>query len=200
MAKNLQKFVLFIGLLLSIAWSCLAWEINRFGELDEAQPADAIVVLGAGVWRGRPSPVFRERINHGILLYEQGYAEKLIFTGGIGNRDTLSEAAVAREYAIENGVPSEAILIEETSTSTIENLQNAQMVAAENGVDSFLIVSTPFHMKRAMQITADLDMEAYTSPTRSIQWINPITKFRSLVQETISYLRFMWFTREELVG
>ena len=195
----MKKFLLILLSLLSIPWAILAWEINRYAQLDEAQPADAAIVLGAGVWRGRPSPVFRERINHGILLYEQGAVSYLIFTGGVGNRDTLSEAAVARQYALDRGVPAEAILVEETSTSTIENLQNAQAVAAEQGLNTFLLTSTPFHMKRAMQIAADLNMHAYTSPTRTIQWISPLTKTRALIQETISYTRYLLFLRADVI-
>ncbi len=194
----MKRIILIVGLVFTIPVILQAWEISRFAQLDESRPADAAIVLGAGVWRGRPSPVFRERINHAILLYEQGLVDYLVFTGGIGNRDTESEAAVARDYAIDNGVPAEAILIEESSTSTIENLQNAQTVATENNLNTFLLVSTPFHMKRAILISQDLGMEAYTSPTRTIQWISPLTKGRALLQETISYWRFLFFTRNDI--
>ena len=196
----MKSILITLGLVIGCGWVALAWEINRYAQLDETRPADAAIVLGAGVWRGQPSPVFRERINQGISLYEQGLVTHLIFTGGVGNRDTQSEAAVGKQYAIEQGVPAEAILIEQTSTSTIENLQNAQQVASENNLQTFLLVSTPFHMKRAVQIATDLEMEAYTAPTRTIQWISPLTKGRSLIQETISYTRYMLFTRSDVVG
>ena len=196
----MKSIFIILGAIVSCVWLVLAWEINRYAGLDETRPADAAIVLGAGVWRGQPSPVFRERIKQGVSLYEQGVVTHLIFTGGVGNRDTLSEAAVGRQYAIEQGVPAGVILVEGTSTSTIENLQNAQGVAAENRLDTFLLVSTPFHMKRAMQIAADLEMTAYTAPTRTIQWISPLTKGRALIQETVSYTRYMLFTRSEVVG
>ncbi|MCA9980403.1 MAG: YdcF family protein [Anaerolineales bacterium] len=173
------------------AVSLLAYEINRFGEQDQTRPAEAAIVLGAGVWRGRPSPVFRERLNHAIALYQQGYVDKIIFTGGIGRGDELSEAAVGRAYAIENGVNPADTLLEETSTNTVENLRNAQRVAQANDIESFLIVSTSFHMMRALDIADRLGMEAYSSPTRTIRWINGFTRNRALVQEVISYTRYL---------
>lgn len=175
-------------------WSYLAYAISSFAEQDQTRPADAAVVLGAGVWRGRPSPVFRERINHGIKLYNEGYVDTLIFTGGIGNRDERSEAAVAREYAIAQGIPASAILIEETSTSTIENLRNAQAVAqtAEDiKIETYLLVSTPYHMLRATHIAADLGMDAHSSPTQTIRWRSNLTRNRALIQETISYTLYL---------
>jgi uncharacterized SAM-binding protein YcdF (DUF218 family) len=165
--------------------------VYRFGELDEARPADAAVVLGAAVFRERPSPVLRERINHAILLYEQGYVETIIFTGGLGDRDSLTEAEVARQYALARGVPDEAILMETTSTNTAENLANTKSLAEAQGVHSFLIVSTPVHMKRALAMADALEMEAYTSPTRTIQWISWATKTRAFVREVGAYAVYL---------
>ncbi|MCB0034709.1 MAG: YdcF family protein [Anaerolineales bacterium] len=187
--------LLFLGVCSS--WSYLAYSINDYAQRDDTRSADAAVVLGAGVWRGRPSPVFRERINHAIKLYRDGYVDTLIFTGGLGRGDELTEGAAARLYALENGIPAEAILIEETSTSTVENLRNAQQVAQANDLDTFLIVSTPYHMKRAINIATDLGMEAYSSPTRTIRWISRVTQTRALIQETISYVRYLLVGTDE---
>lgn len=185
--KKLFAFTLFF----TAVFGYLAYDINQFAAQDETRTADAAIVLGAGVWRGRPSPIFRERINHAIKLYREGYVNHLIFTGGVGFRDGISEGEVGRLYAIENGVPPEAIFYESTSTSTIENLTNAQQVAQAHGLDSFLIVSTSYHMRRALLIADDLGMEAYNSPTRSIRWISERTKTFALVQETVSYARYL---------
>ena len=89
------------------------------------------------------------------------------------------------------GVPEEAILLETTSTNTLENLANAQQLAAERGLDSFLIVSTPFHVKRAVSIADDLGMEAYSSPTQTIEWISWFTRTRAYVQEVVSYVIYL---------
>ena len=169
----------------------VALEVYRFSLVDEARSADAAIVLGAAVFRERPSPVFRERINHAIWLYENGYVEKLIFTGGVGWNDNYSEAEVARQYALSRGIPAQAILVETTSTSTIENLINARQVGADQGLHTYLLVSTPFHMKRAMAIAKDLDMEAYTSPTRTTRWISWYTMSRAYIREVAGYLAYL---------
>jgi uncharacterized SAM-binding protein YcdF (DUF218 family) len=169
----------------------VALEVYRYSQLDEVRPADAAIVLGAAVFRDRPSPVLRERINHAIWLYENGYVETIIFTGGVGWNDSRSEAEVARQYALSQGVPAAATLVESSSISTIENLVNAQQVASENNLHSFLIVSTPYHMKRAMAIAEELDMEAYSSPTRTTRWINQATKSRAYMREVAGYLAYL---------
>ncbi|MEM7799071.1 MAG: YdcF family protein [Chloroflexota bacterium] len=180
-------FTLLIGSLI-VGWGIITWQVVSFAERDETREADAAVVLGAGVVRGRPSSVLRARIDHAINLFEDGYVDYLIFTGGVGRNDTLSEAEVSRQYAISRGIPEDKILIEESSTNTIENLSNAYRVGGSAGIDDYLIVSTPYHMRRAIWITRDIGMEAYSSPTRSIRWRSDTTRRAAIVQETIS----MW--------
>jgi uncharacterized SAM-binding protein YcdF (DUF218 family) len=175
-----------LALAVLLGWYA-AMTVFLFSLKDETRPADAAIVLGAAVWGERPSPVFRERINHGVLLYQTGLVETLIFTGGVGNRDELAEAEVGRNYAIAQGVYPDDILIETTSTSTYENLRNAQMVAQQNGLESFLVVSTPNHMRRALAVADDLNMEAYSSPTRSIRWISSATRTFSYLREVVAY-------------
>ena len=175
-----------LALAVLLGWYA-AMTVFLFSLKDETRPADAAIVLGAAVWGERPSPVFRERINHGVLLYQTGLVEKLIFTGGVGNRDELAEAEVGRNYAIAQGVNPADILIETTSTSTYENLRNAQLVAQQNGLESVLVVSTPNHMRRALAVADDLNMEAYSSPTRSIRWISSATRTFSYLREVVAY-------------
>jgi uncharacterized SAM-binding protein YcdF (DUF218 family) len=168
-----------------------AAEIHAFAQQDETRRADAAIVLGAGVIEDELSPVFRERMNHAIALYEAGTVEMLILTGGQGRNANESEAGVARRYALAQGVPDEAILLEETSRDTTENLTHAQAIAAEHGLETFLIVSTPFHMKRAVSIADDLGMEAYSSPTQTIKWISWVTKTRAFLQELVSFTVYL---------
>lgn len=175
-----------MALTILLGWYA-ATTVFLFSLRDETRPADAAVVLGAAVWGERPSPVFRERINHAIQLYHEGTVPTLIFTGGVGNQDERAEAEVGRDYAIARGVDSADILLETTSTSTYENLRNAQNVAQQHGLETFLIVSTPNHMRRALAIADDLHMEAYSSPTRSIRWINNITRAYSFVREVVAF-------------
>lgn len=191
MFRRLRNLLLLlvVGGLLLVLYSAVS--IYAFSRRDEAREADAAIVLGAAVFGDRPSPVLRERINHAIFLYEAGYVDKIIFTGGLGQRARITEAEASAAYARARGIPEAAILVETTSTTTRENLRNARLITAENNLQSFLIVSTPFHMKRAISIADDLSMEAYSSPTRTTRWINAYTRSRAFAQEVVSYIVYL---------
>ena len=191
-----MKRKLKIGLLLIIGAFVLlvvyaAIEVASFSKRDDARQADAAIVLGAAVFGDRPSPVLRERINHAMLLYEQGLVDIIIFTGGKGSPTALSEAEVSARYAIADGIPQEAILLEDKSVSTAENLGNVQQIAAENGLGTFLVVSTPFHMKRAMAIADSIGLTASPSPTRTTKWISWRTKTRAYLREVAAYIAYL---------
>lgn len=174
------------GLVL-LAVALVAADVYLFALRDERRSAGAAIVLGAAVFGDRPSPVLRERINHAVMLYEQGYVEFVIFTGGQGQAGEPAESEVARRYALSQGLPPTAVLTENTSTNTRENLLNARRVAAHAGINSFLIVSTPYHMRRAIAIADDLGMEAYSSPTRTTRWISRRTHLRAYLREVGGY-------------
>ena len=190
--RRLRNIFLLIGLLGLVLVLYSAVSIYVYARRDEAREADAVIVLGAAVFGERPSPVLRERINHAIYLYEAGYVDRIIFTGGLGHTARVTEAEASAVYARSSGIPEEAILLETTSTTTRENLRNVRLIAAENGLETFLIVSTPFHMKRALSIAGDLSMEAYSSPTRTTRWINAYTKSRAFGQEVVSYIVYLF--------
>ncbi len=187
MGKRLKQLILAAFAMLGLLLAGIASDVYRFSLRDETRPADAAIVLGAAVYGERPSPVFRERINHAVHLYHQGTVQAIIFTGGVGRRDRLAEAEVGRSYALAQGVPAAAILIETDSTNTRENLANARAVAHENGLHSFLIVSTPYHMRRALSLAHDLHMDATSSPTRTIHWISWFTQSRAFAREVVAY-------------
>src|SRR3954468_5737025 len=117
-----------LGLLMFGTWvvslaGAVFWEHR-----DTAQPAAAIVVLGAAQYVGRTPPVLRARLDHAIDLWRRGLAPRIIFTGGFGDRDTASEAAVAQRYAIEHGIPPRVILLENAGRSTSESLQHVAVL------------------------------------------------------------------------
>jgi uncharacterized SAM-binding protein YcdF (DUF218 family) len=169
----------------------VAIDVYLYSQRTAENPADAAIVLGAAVWREQPSPVFRERINHAINLYHSGQVRMIIFTGGIGERDDVAESEVARQYAMARGVPAEAILIETRSTSTYQNLAYAREVAAQYNLHTFLIVSTPYHMRRAIALAHDLNMDAAPSPTRTIRWLSWYTHTRAYVREVVGYMAYL---------
>lgn len=177
--------------------------IALFSTVDEKKTADAAIILGAAAWYKRPSPVFEERIRHGIWLYKNGYVKKLILTGGKSPKAPFSEAFVARRYALKNQVPIDDILIEEESLTTRENLQNAKKLMEENHLTDAIIVSDPIHMKRAMQIAGDLGIKAWSSPTPSTRYASWQAKAHFLFQETwhmIAYLIYPSTSHEQTAG
>lgn len=132
---------------------------------DDRQQADAIVVLGAAQWAGRPSPVLRARLDHAIDLYHAGVAPLLITTGGHGPDPRFSEAGVGAAYAERRGVPAAAILSEERGESTWESLVEVARLAEQEGIETIILVSDPFHLARAREMAGALHLEAWTSPT-----------------------------------
>lgn len=161
-----------------------ACSIALFSTIDQKKNADVAIILGAAAWYKRPSPVFEERIRHGIWLYENGYVRKLILTGGKSKNAPFSEAYVARRYALRHAIPEHDILIEESSLTTRENLLNAKALMDANGLKTALIVSDPIHMKRAMQIAGDIGITAWSSPTPSTRYESMSAKLSFLIQET----------------
>lgn len=173
---------------LLIAVGLIAARIYSFRNVRSEASADAAVVLGAAVWSADVSPVFRERINHGIDLYRKGKVRKLIFTGGQGNPGEPTESAAAKKYALENGVPAQDILIEEKSHTTFENILYAKQLADTQGIRKVLIVSDPLHMRRAMSIASDVNLVAEPSPTPTTRYVGLASQMELLAHETYYYI------------
>jgi uncharacterized SAM-binding protein YcdF (DUF218 family) len=137
------------------------------GGRDDRRPADAIVVLGAAQYDGRPSPVFEARLDHAVSLYLAGYAPALIMTGGKQEGDRTTEAATGRAFAIAHGVPPDAILDEDQSRSTLESLHGVALLMREHRLETAVFVSDPTHMLRVLRIARDQGIRGWGSPTPS---------------------------------
>ncbi len=160
---------------------------------DEKCKADVAIVLGAAAYEGEVSPVYRERINHGITLYKEGFVEKIIVTGGIGEGNVKSDAYYAKEYAVQMGVPEDDILTEDTSTITEENLENAKLIMEQKGYETAIIVSDPLHMKRAMLLAKDAGIEGYSSPTPTTRYQSLKTQIPFVAREVFFYVGYKWY-------
>ena len=178
----------FILLLAYLLWTAVS--IVQYGKRDETRSCDAVIVLGAGTFSGEISPVYRERINHGIALWEQGYGDYIILTGGYGQGSSMADSAAAKAYALTRGVPEQVILIEERSTITEENFLYAKEIMDERGLETALVVSDPLHMKRAMLMAADNGIEAYASPTSTTMYRSLKTKLPFLIREEFFYIGY----------
>jgi uncharacterized SAM-binding protein YcdF (DUF218 family) len=148
-------------------WATSAVAVMVWGSRDRARASDAIVVLGAAQYVGRPSPVLRARLDHALSLWQRGLAPVLIFTGGTGAGDTTSEAAVSRVYALKHGVPDTAILLENRGKTTRQSLAAVSAIMEARQMRSAILVSDPFHMLRLRILSTQYGVDAYTSPTQT---------------------------------
>jgi uncharacterized SAM-binding protein YcdF (DUF218 family) len=165
MRPDLTRLLVAVVAALTILASYSAFRVWEQGDRDERRPADAIVVLGAAQYDGRPSPVFRARLEHAVSLYHEGYAPVLFVTGGKATGDRTTEAAAARAFAIEHGVPAAAILVEDGGRTTLESLRTVGRILRERGGTSVVFVSDRAHMLRVLRIARDEGLEGYGSPT-----------------------------------
>jgi uncharacterized SAM-binding protein YcdF (DUF218 family) len=158
-----------IALLLLIVAGALGWtwwvytQIERYAHQDHAAPADAIGVLGAAEYDGRPSPVYRARLDHALVLYHRGIAPLIITLGGPGG-DQYTEGSVGREYLISRGVPESAIIAETESRNTEESARRIAVIARVNGLRRLVVVSDDTHMFRIHEICAAEGLDVLTSP------------------------------------
>ena len=178
-------------LLLVLLWlTGVAAYIIWVGQRADPVPTASTIVLGAAAYHAKPSPVFEERIRHGIDLYKRGLAPTLIFTGGYGGTGArFSESQVARRYALRQGVPDKAILIESLSRNTHDNLRQARTLMQQHKLDSVIIVSDPLHMARALRISRDLGIRSVGSPTPTSRFRSFATRWRFLLQEVYFFHR-----------
>jgi len=191
--RNLKVILKIIGvalLVITLYVGFIAVRIWRYGNIDERTEADAAIVLGAAAWHNNPSPVFLERIRHGVWLYKEGYVDYIIFTGGYGTGAEYSEAYVARNYAIAAGVAPDAILIEEYSRTTEGNFSYAMYLVETYDIETVIIVSDPLHMLRAMKMAEDAGLTAYSSPTPTSMYQTLETQLPFLREEVVYYIGY----------
>jgi uncharacterized SAM-binding protein YcdF (DUF218 family) len=178
-------------------WLISAAAVMIWSSRDEARPAQAIVVLGAAQYAGRPSPVLRARLDHALDLWRRRLGNLLILTGGTGTGDTTSEAAVGRIYAIRHGVPDTVILMETQGRTTSESMRAVAGMLEARGLQTALLVSDPFHMLRLRILARRFGFTPYTSPTQT----SPISpnreqRWKYIFSESIKAPLALFFERK----
>jgi uncharacterized SAM-binding protein YcdF (DUF218 family) len=146
-----------LGLGVPVAWRL--GEVLRHARRDERAAADAILVLGRELAGDRPTPVFRARLEHGARLWREGWAERIVVSGGLTGTASRSEAEAGREALVELGVPESAIWTEHGSRHTLENLFNVRATLLRHGLARLLLVSDPLHLARAAALARGLALE-----------------------------------------
>lgn len=157
-------------------------EVWQASTRDGARPAEAIVVLGAAQYDGRPSPVLRDRLDHAHDLWAEGLAPVIVVTGGRRPGDRFTEAAAGYAYLREHGVPDAAILREEDGTNTWEQLAASSRFLRARGISDVLLVSDGYHARRLSAIAGELGLHAAVSPSATRLSLGG--QVRALLRET----------------
>ncbi len=142
----------------------VALAIRRQSTVEEARPADVILVLGAAEYRGKPSPVLQARLNHALWLYRQGLAPRILTTGGRGGDPRFTEGEVARAYLAQHDVPSESIMVESEGETTVYSTTAAAEIMRRLNLKSCIVVSDGYHIYRVKKMLESVGMSVYGSP------------------------------------
>jgi uncharacterized SAM-binding protein YcdF (DUF218 family) len=170
--------------------------IYRQARAEQAQPADAIVVLGTAQFNGWPGPVFQARLDHALELWRQGYAPLVVVTGGKMAGDEFTEAEAAVAYLTQAGVPLDAIVTDNEARDTWESMQNVALLLEPHGLHNVILVSDGFHLFRAKIMARDVGLEGWGSPVVE----SPIvpgggSEFSYVLREAAAITAHLWQTR-----
>jgi uncharacterized SAM-binding protein YcdF (DUF218 family) len=142
----------------------VANKIERQSLIDESQPADVILVMGAAEYRGRPSPVLQGRLNHALLLYLRHLAPYILTTGGAGGDPNFTEGEVGRAYLVTHGVPAEAIITQPVGSTTVQSIDAAVETMRRMNLRSCIVVSDGYHIYRVKRVLEAEGIKVYGSP------------------------------------
>ena len=186
--------IAFVALIAVAAYSTYVYrQIRDMAARDEAQRADAIVVLGAAQYNGRPSPVLKARLDHALELYQGGLAQAIITTGSYGQDPNFSEAEVGRKYLVQHGVQAEDIVSEQGSGTTYDSVRATAGLLKAKGWKTALVVSDGFHLYRAKRMFVDNGIPAFTSPApNSPIELAPSQRFWHSLREVVLVFAYRW--------
>lgn len=181
--------LLILGL---VCYVGLIIKIYNYVDINEAQNADAIVVMGASQWNGRPSPIFRARLDHALSLYQKKFTPKFILTGGVGQGEIMSESQVGKNYLIQKGIKEENVFIEERGHTSLQSLNQIIEILKNENLESVILVSDGFHMMRLKKMAKDLKINTYLSAV-AIGSVNKLSEFKYVLRESCVYLLYLLF-------
>lgn len=188
--KPILRWTLIVLALLAIlALIWIRWvygQIEWYASRDMASPSDAIAVFGAAEYDGRPSPVFRARLDHAESLYNRGIAPLIVTLGGDGG-DQYSEGRVGERYLVGSGVPDSDIIAETQSTSTDQSVRRLAVIARTNNLQRIVVVSDATHLFRIHQICAAHGLNVLTSPRPRVPVEGPSGERERIQHEILSY-------------
>ena len=194
--RSILPLVLVVGALVALPIAASAVSVWRAAHTDEASEidaADVILVLGAAQYGGEPSPIFKGRLDHGFLLYQKGFAERIMVLGAGQEGDETTEADAGARYLIERGIPEEVVHSSPEGTTTYESLSAAARRMQTQQLDSAFLVSDPWHNLRIRRMARDLGIEGYVSATWHSAARSQSTRLQGYTRETFAYLYYRVF-------
>ena len=168
MRRILFRLLALLSVAITLYLFYIGEQIYRQSNVDEAQAADVILVLGAAEYRGKPSPVLKARLDHALWLYYQKMAPRILTTGGAGGDPIFTEGEVSRAYLVERGIPSEVILVESEGESTMYSTAVAAEMMRRMGLKSCIVVSDGYHIFRVKKMLEFRGLSVYGSPRPSV--------------------------------
>lgn len=197
-SHRLARILTVALLLAAIVW--VGWvesKISYYASHDQARPADAIAVFGAAEYDGRPSPVLRARLDHGLALYQQKLAPLIITLGGGAASDLHSEGGVGRDYLMAHGVPDSAIIAETESRDTEQSARRLAVIASKNHLTTIVVVSDGTHLFRVHALCESMGMHVFTSPRPEVRPLPLSIRFNRNMHEVLSYT---YWRMKRLIG
>lgn len=171
-------------------WIFLLLNIYINSKASDRDRVDAIVVLGASQWNGRPSPALKARLDHAHELHKANIADFIVLTGGVAKGDTKSESSVGKEYLNKKGIPNSRIIIEEEGKTTKESLSKVAEIKNIYNFEKILFVSHGYHIYRIKKIAADNDMGKIYSSAVEIK--DTERKFKLILKESFINILYIF--------
>jgi uncharacterized SAM-binding protein YcdF (DUF218 family) len=171
---------------IAVAVTCI--KIVREASLEELHPADAIVVFGAAEYAGRPSPVYRARLDHAFDLFQKGIAPVVITTGGSAADPDYSEGGVGRDYLIRRGIPERNLIAETQSADSAQSAQRVAVILRANGMHTCMAVSDEYHVFRIKEMLENQGLKVYVAPRPGSRPHTPLLRIIAVLRESLSYL------------
>jgi uncharacterized SAM-binding protein YcdF (DUF218 family) len=175
--------VLFAAIILTISIGI----VHEAG-LQQVRPADAIVVFGAAEYSGRPSPVFKARLDHAYDIFQKGVASVVITTGGAGEDPNYSEGGVGHDYLMRRGIPENSLIAETQGADTAQSARRVAVIMRANGMKTCVAVSDEYHVFRIQKLLEHEGLRVYVAPRPGSRPRTEWQRFYAVLRESLSYL------------
>ncbi|HET8823971.1 MAG TPA: YdcF family protein [Terriglobales bacterium] len=173
---------------LALVFAYLAHAVVHDAREQELHPADAIIVFGAAEYDGRPSPVFKARLDHAYDLFRKGLAPIVITTGGAAADPNYSEGGVGHDYLMRRGIPEMALIAETQASDTSESAQRVAVIMRANRMKNCIAVSDAYHVFRIRKMLEHEGLQVYVAPRADSRPKSFWQRGTAILRESASYL------------